>query len=565
MSLSLQSTSPVPLRPPQQVMRLSRLGAAFPTRLSFMRSLIRRLAAERVRVERRVWNIDRHGHGRAVYALRLGGEAVSLVAISTPLAPEDRTDRVIASAWDTTYVLYDGVPDSDELDRIAASAPHQEAARFTERDLVLSRANKSVRLFEHVVACLAAGGQPDRRAISEVGYLMRTTAVYGNGKFGIADRGCIAARPALSGPFQAEMLTVWLIRAFTHDLVEHVAAARSPETAVTLDLDLKRTIGIGNSTGLGMAPFLVTHPELIDAWFGARETALARVRGVGQASSETIATFRRIFARALGHLGEWQVADRRQMARIERLRTEGAALHALATPDWLTADHPWERLMQAAEGCSEETQEFIVALILEPHGALIDNLAERMGADCARAVDASMPVSRLLRLIETAYDWALEIDFESPDQTGRFWYVSEEKLEPRLGLRDQEPGAELESPLDIARQVQMLADALRGEAQDEPTGLLLLRRPDLRAITRRVQCCAALPYAEIRDNLISTDCLAIDLLRAKLAFFGASKFDPKSDKWTRITLFQGAPTPEDIALPGADDWAFPEIGGMRAQ
>ena len=40
---------------------------------------------------------------------------------------------------------------------------------------------------------------------------------------------------------------------------------------------LRRYLGIGNATGLGMAPFLVSHPKLINAWMTARETAIARV------------------------------------------------------------------------------------------------------------------------------------------------------------------------------------------------------------------------------------------------------------------------------------------------
>ena len=79
---------------------------------------------------------------------------------------------------------------------------------------------------------------------------MRTTAVYGNGKFGIADREGIAGRPGLSEPFQAEMLTVWLIRAFTLDLAEHVAQARAPDRAVGLDPDYRRYLGVGNSMTL---------------------------------------------------------------------------------------------------------------------------------------------------------------------------------------------------------------------------------------------------------------------------------------------------------------------------
>src|SRR5262249_17850700 len=157
------------------------------------------------------------------------------------------------------------------------NVPLQEAGRFTQQDLVLARANKSVRLFQSVVDALTRGEQPDEGQLAHVGYLMRTTAVYGNGKFGIADRDEIAERPELSGPFQAEMLTVWLIRSFTFDLADHVAARRNPGGATRLAAQLRRMLGVGNATGLGMAPFLVRHPVLTHNWFLARETALARV------------------------------------------------------------------------------------------------------------------------------------------------------------------------------------------------------------------------------------------------------------------------------------------------
>ena len=39
-----------------------------------------------------------------------------------------------------------------------------------------------------VVQSLSEGKQPPHKLINDIGYLMRTTAVYGNGKFGIDDR-----------------------------------------------------------------------------------------------------------------------------------------------------------------------------------------------------------------------------------------------------------------------------------------------------------------------------------------------------------------------------------------
>lgn len=531
------------LRPPSQVMRLRRMGAAFPTRLSFLPTLMRRMAAERVRIDRPVWAIDTRGFGHALYTLRLAGHAYGLVAVSTDLPPEARTDRVIATAWDTAYVLTDGIPDASELARIVASAPRQEAARFTERDLILSRANKSVRLFDHVTARLAAGGQPDAAMVSATGYLLRTTAVYGNGKFGIADRARIADRPGLSGPFMAEMLTVWLIRHFTHDLAEHVGGAR-------LDPRLKRHLGIGNATGLGMAPFLVSHPLLLDAWMQVRETALARVRAVEALDFGRIDRLYTLVARAAAHLAEWHVDDPTAAARLATLRREWPEVATHLSPDALALPRPLDCVMQGAARWSVDTQELLAALLIEPFGDLVDGLTDCMANPFTPRLDPGMSCAALSALVAQDWDWALVTDFTQRRHSTRFWYVSEEKSEPRLGDRYTEDGAARESPLDIARQVQALARDLSG--QGGPLSRFLARHPEHRAAARRVQTLARHPYAEIRDNLIGADCLPIDMLRCKLAFFGAARFDPKSDRWTRITLAQGAPLASD--LDRTPDW-----------
>ena len=140
-----------------------------------------------------------------------------------------------------------------EIARLADQVPLQEAGRVSDRELVLSRANRSVRLWDHVLECLSRGEQPDLARVEEVGYLMRTTAVYGSGKFGAADHAALRDRRVMGGPFRAEMLTVWLIRAFVLDLIEHLARARGGPHAVALTPELRRRFGIGNSTGLGSA------------------------------------------------------------------------------------------------------------------------------------------------------------------------------------------------------------------------------------------------------------------------------------------------------------------------
>lgn len=533
------------LRPPETVMRLDRMGAMHATRLSFLRAMLRRVAREGWRITREVWALDAGGFGHAVYRVATPTRIYSLVAFSIDLPPEQRTDRVIAEAWDASFVLYDGAPDAAEIARLRASVPRQEAGRFTERDLILSRANRSVRLYDTVARTLAAGAQPDWALVESVGYLMRTTAVYGNGKFGIADRDSIADRPEFAGPFQAEMLTVWLIRAFTVDLVEHRARAIAPATAVPLSPALRRRFGVGNATGLGMAPFLVRHPLLVHRWMLARETALARVRALAHATAETRAAFAEHAAEAAG----WRTDDPVQMPRILALRTDLGTLRDNADR-LLSAPRPWDALYRWAEAnLGLEAQELCVALLLEPHGALVDDLCDAMGADeqDSVAIEGRMGCGDLAGIIERDYAWALAIDADRPEAQARFWYASAEKLEPRLGDRFAEAGADLEQPLTFSRDVPALLGVLRAEPDSRPVADLLMQYPEWRHVVRRVQVARRYQYAEIRDNLIGAEMRPIDLLRCKLAMFGAQRFDPRSDRWLRITLFQGAPFPEELA------------------
>jgi hypothetical protein len=531
-------------------MRLDRLGASHPTRLSFLRTLMRRARRERWVVRRAEWAVSDAGYGHAVYSVETPRRTYGLVAFSTPLEDARRTDRVIAEAWDTSYVLYDGVPDADEIERLRRNAPLQEAGRYCARDLVLARANKSVRLFDAVVDALAKGEQPDAALLASVGYLMRTTAVYGNGKFGIADRDEIAERPELSGPFQAEMLTVWLIRSFTIDLAEHVAGRRAPGHAAPLSPALRRGLGVGNATGLGMAPFLVRHPVLMHHWFHAREAALARVRSHPAASGDAQAGFLAALAAMQDKVRTWRTADFRQTKAIAALDAD------LVTLERKTADltrgpaRPWDALYRFAEAnLSLEGQEATVALILEPQGELIDDLGEAMAADENQffRIDGAMSCGALKDLIVRDYAWTRRYDFSQEQANARFWYVSAEKLEPRLGERLSEAGAEREQPLAVARDITALSRALDAAPTSLAVADFLLRHPEWRHVVRRAQIAARHPYAEIRDNLIDAGMRPIDLLRSKLAFFGASRFDPRSDRWLRISLFAGEPFPEDIA------------------
>ena len=91
------------LRPPAEVMRLARMGASFQTRISFMRRLNRLMHRERWRIERTRFDLDDEGYGAALYVVTTPERCYSLVCFSHFLEPENRTDRVIAEAWDATF------------------------------------------------------------------------------------------------------------------------------------------------------------------------------------------------------------------------------------------------------------------------------------------------------------------------------------------------------------------------------------------------------------------------------------------------------------------------------
>ncbi|UWP90306.1 hypothetical protein [Aliiroseovarius crassostreae] len=549
-------------RDPAIVMRLQRLGSLHQCRLSFMRVLTRRLAQENWQFSRPVFDIDVNGVGHAVYTAQGPKHTYSLVAFAHDLPPDMRSDRVIATAWDATFTLFDGVPDADDIQRLSENVPLQEAGRVSEKEISVSRANRSVRLWAHFVDALASGQQPDQDKIDAVGYLMRTTAVYGSGKLGAMDREGIAGRDEMVVPFQAEMLSVFLTRAFVRDLVQHMANAKGGPDAVQLAPNIARQLGIGNSTGLGMAPFIINHPILFNNWIIAREEAIARVRSQKAATEAERKTFTNILQRSEASVDRWHSEHPIQIEKLKQLRADFVTLGAYLEGGVLRDDYPWDKLMQwAGKELSIEGQEFVASLILEPYGDLVDGLAVCMAdsnAD-AFAINGAMSVSQCRALIEKSFGWAFDIDWNAKENRARAWYVSEEKLEPRLGERFDEPIEDYEQPLAPARDAVAAHLDLASFDDDQPIAAFLLQHPEHRHTIRRAQMSGIAPYGEIHDNTICATVLPIDMLRAKLSFFGATHFDPRSDRWVRICMYAGAPYPEDLTDENADLWVYPEV------
>lgn len=564
MRIKTETSSTIAKRDPALVMRLSRLGSFHQSRLSFMRVLTRRMTREKWTFSRPVFEFDDKGVGHAVYSAHTPDRTYSLIAFGHDLPSEQRSDRVIATAWDSTFTLFDGVPDAADIARLRQNIPLQEAGRVRETELSVSRANRSVRLWDHVVSALAIGQQPDPSEIAKVGYLMRTTAVYGSGKLGAADYEMIADRPECAAPFQIEMLSVFLTRTYVRDLVQHVAKLKGGEAAVTLDPTIARSLGIGNSTGLGMAPFLINHPMLFNNWIAAREQAIAIVRNLTAATTAEVQTFRGLLERSLISADIWHSAHEGQIEKLKQLRRDLSKLADHAAQADLQTAHPWDRLYQWAEATlGEDAQECLASLLLEPYGALVDALSDQMSDRNTQAfrIDGTMRVGELRAILERAYGWALAIDWSGQQQCARAWYVSAEKLEPRLGERFEEPIAPYEQPLAPGRDAAALYIAMKGEDKEATLAAFLLAHPQHRHSVRRAQIVAQAPYAEIRDNTIGSELMPIDMLRCKLSFFGATHFDPRSDRWVRICMFGNAPYPEELSMSD-EFWPYPSTARL---
>jgi len=543
-------------------MELPRLGAFSSSRLSFARSLIRKMARQRWQVTQTRFDLNADGYGEVIYRIQTPQARYHVVIFSRYLDDAQRSDRVIAEAWDLTFGLVEGDVEDDLMMSLSENVPLQEAGRQHPNLLVISRANRSVRNFSSFVEQLSQGRQPAESLLKTAGYLYRTTAVYGNGKFGIADFARLKDNPDFRQPFSAQMTAVYVLRQFSIDQVEHIARNKSPD-AVPLSDDLKRYVGIGNSTGLGMAPFLINHPLLINQWVHMRETALSLAKQEA-ADEEAQQRLLDLMRRAIQSLQECDIENDDQRLKNEDVVSELSM--AAVWLDQVSAEADlWLQLTDWAEAAfTLETQELINTLLIEIYPDHTDGLEDYMAAEESLDLVPDMPLIQLKQLIETYLDWALQVDLTSSDERYWFWYRSVEKEEPRLGIRGVDEGEEKELSIAIGPRVQRIHATLDAHLQQDPAALtidFLMANQRDSDIVRRIQTMAGSAYGEIRANLWHREMKPMHLLRAKLSFLGAQRFDPKGDRWVRVTFFQGAPliaelNAEPVDLVDFDDWSF---------
>ena len=225
------------------------------------------------------------------------------------------------------------------------------------------------------------------------------------------------------------------------------------------------------------------------------------------------------------------------------------------------AEHDdWAGLVEQTTALSLEAQEIFLSCLIELYPNLVDQFESRMNTSETLTIPGGKSVDDLLNLLRDKYQWAISADYSLAENNYWFWYRSQDKEEPRLGVRGEEAGEERELPLDIGRQVNRLYHSLTECPAETSLAEFLLQNPHYRAITRRVWTLGNRAMGDIQMNVLRKDALPMHLLRCKLAIFGATKFDPRSDRWVRVTFFQGAPLLDEIGDPNySDTWIFPTM------
>jgi len=538
-------------------MKLSRLGSFHQSKLSFLRSFIREF--KDWDYKRKLFDLDENGYGTAIYSFSKNQRNYSLVCFAQHINSDERSDRVIATKWDAAFVLYDGIPNKEDIKRLKENVPKQEVGRVSCKELSLSRANKSVRAFDHVVDSLSQGKQPDKKLLNKVGYLYRTTAVYGSGKFGLADRFRIKDRKEIYGPFRLEMMLVYIVRQFTFDQVNHIAKSKSPDKAIELDPNIARNLGIGNSTGLGMAPFIVNHPTLLHNWIYCREKALKEIRSLEEVDINELNFFKDCLVKSKVSINSWATDSKYQNNKINSLKDGLIKFDKFLKNECsIKQKYLWNKIYIWSENhLEDECLEYIVSMMMEPYDDIIDPLINNMSSEEEEyfTIPAHKKASDLKKIIENNYKSIIKINFNLKDSNFNFWFISKNKEEPRVARRYEEQGAKLEQPLAIARDIKKLYEKIIKEKQTNTIAEFLLKNDELRHVVRRAFIVDQFPYSEIQDNTISASLVPIDMLRLKLSFFGAVKFDPRSDKWLRINMYQGAPLSHEMKNSN-DTWVY---------
>jgi hypothetical protein len=553
-------------RPPEFLMRPERLGALQPSRLSLSRAFALKILREGWRFHIRRFDIDAEARGTAVYEIVAPTRSFTFCAFSVTPQRGGRTGRIIGRAWDMQGALIEGPPDDAAIEATRRELPKLYQGRATPGTLVWCRSNRSMRAFDSTVEALAAGRQPDMPTLAASCYVMRNTGLDGNGTFGTRSFLAYEDDHPLRGALEAQMLTAVLMREFAADLVECLARHRGGAAAVRLRPDIRRFIGVGNGSALGLMLFVNNHPRLIHAWINAREEAIALAKAlpVGAGDPRILALRNAVrraarFRREDRMMYEGFAASAQVAAELETVAAALEALHATGQVDGKAARYPLAALADGLEGkLHPESVETLLSLMIELVAEQADRLMGDLVVSEELSVEAAMTCGALRDLLQAEHGWALAMDMAAADARRFAWYKSVTAEEPRRGPVDELPPGTYNLGLDIPTLCQALDAELASRPAAQRVSRLLLERPDLRVMVARIQCLHGLPYHAPHANIMGADFTPAQVVRLlNAAFHGIDKTRDFLGRNLRGVLLHGAPTAADIAAGATGPWFYP--------
>lgn len=560
------------MRNEDEVMRPEVLRAIRPTRLSFSRSLIRRMTAEAWKIALTHSTLDADGVGTLIYSISATGHDLHFAVVSNAPDGPERLGRVCDMKYDFLGSLRDG-----EVDLAAAEADLKELAekiwsgRTGNDTLGWTVANRSVRFFDHAVEQLSLGKQPNTDLLSGGGgYIIRNAGWLGNGRFGSKSWLSLAADHPLSQPYHCDIFALYLWRQVGHDIVEHIARSRNPRLAAALSPHVRRSLGVGNSSGVGMVAALVRWPAWMSAYTYPRELALGFAKSrLSAPAPEAVAVLKTLMSRAASYYDEQpgspvsELADPRHLSQVFRNLTRLLDEYGgQGTFGGVKVVNFAQQLLEMAEAdggleAREQINSFLIELCPEFADAAAGLISRAMAIP--RRIEAGTAVGEVRSLIDRLFAWAMAIDRSLPGAQEYFWYRSEDVGENRRGERAIDPGLEKETFVDVAGSIQHLAKDLAAYACDKSIGEFLLDYPEHAHAASRVEVARLVPYSEIRGNIIDANFLPMDGIRFLLSTMGLESSHPFNTRWVRGVFLQGAPDPNQVAEGVSDLWIYPSM------
>ncbi|MDR6820369.1 hypothetical protein J2X76_005566 [Neorhizobium sp. 2083] len=560
---SEQVAMPQP-RPGHEVMKISRLAAIQPSRLSGTRAFMNKMIRERWDISNVLFDVDENAEGTVVYSIKAPDQEFSFIGFSRPPSRTARTGRIIGQAWDMMGALIEGPATEAEIETARREIPKLYTGRATAGTLIWCRSNRSMRVFDQTLEALAEGRQPSVADLSKVCYLMRNTGLDGNGTFGTRSFPSLGARHALGGVLEAQLLTAYLMREFSCDLVEHLAAKKS-DKAIRLDPRLRRYIGVGNGSALGLIFFVHKHPRLINGLLAAREGAIAAARALKlDASDARVAKLLDFVRQAIVFRRQDQMvyetfassaevaADlEKVVAALEEFRRSGTVLGR-------KADYPLDILAFEFEvEIVPEAYETFLSLLIELVPEEADALLAAVDGPDEFTVSPAETVEDLMALVRDEYRWALDTDMAGPDAYKYVWYKSETAEEPRRGSREEVPEA-LDLGLDVCGGIQTLFADLGSAESSLTVARFLMKYPEHRYMVARIQSLRGQGYHTPRANINAEAFVPIDLVRLmNVGIHGIDKTRDFLSRNLRGVLYHGAPTPDDLRAGYTGTWYYP--------